>query len=172
MGRILVPWFMGERVMLGPGVGADVTVEPELSSSSPQERMGVLCRELAAAVAAEPAPVVVAGDCVAVIGVLAGLQRMGIDPTVIWFDAHGDFHTWETTASGFIGGMPLAMITGRGEQTVVAAAGLRPLSDESVVLVDGRDLDPGEAEALAASGVERVPVAPSPSHSPAMANPP
>ena len=36
-------------------------------------------------------PVSIAGDCCTAIGVLAGLQRAGIDPNLIWFDAHGDF---------------------------------------------------------------------------------
>jgi arginase len=54
--------------------------------------------------------------------------------------------------------MPLAMLTGRGEQTVVEAAGLTPVPDERVFLVDGRDLDPGEGSAVAASGMVHVPV--------------
>ncbi|MEN8238596.1 MAG: arginase family protein, partial [Actinomycetota bacterium] len=70
------------------------------------------------------------------------------------FDAHGDFHTWETTQSCFLGGMPLAMLTGRGEQTIVAGTGLRPLPDDRVVLVDARDLDEGEDAAVAASGMK------------------
>ena len=100
---------------------------------------------------------VYAGDCLAAIGVLAGLQRAGIDPSLIWFDAHGDFHTWETTRSGFLGGMPLAMIVGRGEQTIVDGVGLAPLDERRVVLVGARDLDPGEDEAVAASALTVVP---------------
>jgi arginase len=45
------------------------------------------------------------------------------------------------------------MLTGRGEQTIVAGAGLHPLPDDRVILVDARDLDPGEDEAVAASGM-------------------
>jgi arginase len=115
--------------------------------------MASLYRELASVVAEGPPPLVYAGDCLSVIGVLAGLQRRGIDPTLYWFDAHGDFHTWTTTGSGFLGGMPLAMITGRGEQTIVEAVGMRPLDDSRVVLVDARDLDDGEDTAVAASGI-------------------
>ncbi|MFO7700643.1 MAG: arginase family protein [Acidimicrobiia bacterium] len=80
-------------------------------------------------------------------------ERRGIFPTLFFFDAHGDFNTWETSPSGFIGGMPLAMVTGRGEQTIVRGAGLTPLPDDRVVLVDGRSLDPGEDEAIAESGI-------------------
>jgi len=158
MGRITVPFFMGEPMPFRGQVPGARELAPELPHASPQERMGVLYRDLAGLVAREDAAVVVAGDCGAVIGVLSGLQRRGIDPTLLWFDAHGDFHTWETTASGFLGGMPLAMVTGRGEQTIVEAAGMRPLPDERVVLVDARDLDRGEDKAVAASGMQVVAV--------------
>jgi arginase len=59
-------------------------------------------------------PVSIAGDCCTALGVYAGLVRAGINPTLIWFDAHGDFNTWETSPSGFLGGMPLAMLAGLG----------------------------------------------------------
>jgi len=105
--------------------------------------------EQVAVVVSQRAPAVVyAGDCLAVIGVLAGLQRRAIDPTLYWFDAHGDFHTWETTSSRFLGGMPLAMLTGRGEQTIAEHVGLTPISDERVVVVDARDLNPLEDVAV------------------------
>ena len=133
-------------------------LKPSLSADSPQERMGALYGELAERVATTTgqAPMVVAGDCVASIGVLAGMQRRAQHPVVLWFDAHGDFHTWETTGSDFIGGMPLAMLTGRGEQTIRERAGASPLRDEDVILVGARDLDPGETEALDASAVTCV----------------
>lgn len=131
---------------------------PGLPDAAPQERMAVLYGRLADRVADEEHPAVVAGDCVASLGVLAGLQRRGLEPTLLWLDAHGDFHTWETTQSGFIGGMPLAMLTGRGEQTVAAGVGLSPLPDERIVLVGARDIDPGEDRALAASGMRVVDV--------------
>ncbi len=91
-------------------------------------------------------PVSVAGDCCTSIGILAGLQQAGVDPTLIWFDAHGDFNTWETTPSGFLGGMPLAMLVGKGEQTIMEGVGTSVLPEEQVILSDGRDLDPGEDE--------------------------
>lgn len=101
-------------------------------------------------------PVSISGDCCSAIGVLAGLRRAGTNPTLIWFDAHGDFNTWDTTPSGFLGGMPLAMIVGRGEQRLAEAAGLANLSERQVILTDARDLDPGEREALKLSSVRRV----------------
>ena len=101
-------------------------------------------------------PVSIAGDCCTAIGVLAGLQRAGIDPYLIWFDAHGDFNTWETTPSRFLGGMPLAMIVGKGEQTMPEAVGLRALPEDRVILVDARDLDAGEQELITESKVTHI----------------
>ena len=155
---ISVPFFIGE-----PMPGFDVpephtTLDPELPSGRPTERMAVLYEQLAALVAEAPTPVVYAGDCLSIMGVAGGLQRRSIDPTVLFFDAHGDFHTWETTPSSFLGGMPLAMLTGRGEQTVVDGVGMTPIKDDRVWLIDGRDLDPGEDDAVAASGIHHVTV--------------
>ena len=93
------------------------------------------------------------------LGVLAGLQRAGLDPDLIWIDAHGDFNTWETTPSGYLGGMPLAMLVGRGDQAIVRGLRITPLREERVVLADARDLDPGEAMSLAGSAVRRLTVA-------------
>jgi arginase len=49
------------------------------------------------------------------------------------------------------------MLVGRGEQTVSQGVGLRPLAESRVILTDGRDLDPGERQALRASGVTHLP---------------
>src|SRR2546430_13730121 len=54
-------------------------------------------------------------------------------------DAHGDFNTWETTRSGFLGGMPLAMLAGLGEQTIVEALGVRPVAASRILLAGARD---------------------------------
>ncbi len=164
---ISVPYFVGRFMdafdvpqpaeVLTPELPHDGVDYDTSRASGPggigQLRMAVLYTELAARVAAAGPTIVYAGDCLSVIGMLAGLQHKGIDPTLYWFDAHGDFNTWETTGSSFLGGMPLAMITGRGEQTIVAATDMRPLPDERVILVDARDLDPGEDDAVAASAL-------------------
>jgi len=136
-----------------PGDIGDDTGHASGPGSIAQQRMAVLCEQVAVAVSERTTSIVYAGDCLAVIGVLAGLQRKGIDPTLYWFDAHGDFHTWETTPSQFLGGMPLAMLTGRGEQTIVEHVGLTPIADERVVLVDARDLDALEDVAVRQSGM-------------------
>lgn len=159
---IRVPFFIGSAIEGLETPEPAVEVSPPLPDAPPQARMAVLYRALADAVAADvgagAVPVVYAGDCLAAIGVLAGLQQAGLDPALAWFDAHGDFHTWDTTQSGFLGGMPLAMIVGRGEQTVVEGAGLVPLAERRVALVGARDLDPGEDTAVAASAMAVLPV--------------
>ncbi len=156
---ILTPYFLDQPVpqleeLAKPGW---VVNQQPLPEAAVQSRMSVLHETLAqqvvTAVAAHHLPVSIAGDCCATLGVMAGLQRAGIEPCLIWFDAHGDFNTWETTPSGFLGGMPLAMLAGMGEQTMVQALGLRPLAPEQIVLTDGRDLDPGEQELIAGCDV-------------------
>lgn len=101
-------------------------------------------------------PVSIAGDCCTALGMLAGLSRAGIDPHLIWFDAHGDFNTWDTSPSGFLGGMPLAMLAGLGEQTILETLEIEPLAQEQIILTDARDLDPGEKELVESSRVTHL----------------
>ncbi|MEM8791868.1 MAG: arginase family protein [Pseudomonadota bacterium] len=101
-------------------------------------------------------PVSLAGDCCAAIPVLAGLRAAGTEPALIWIDAHGDFNTPETSPSQFLGGMPLAMMAGRGPQWMCEEVGLAPFPEERIWLVDGRDLDPLEREAVDASGLHHI----------------
>jgi arginase len=130
------------------------------TTGSPWRDLVGVYSPLADAVARDRGPtVVVSGDCVASLAVLAGVQRRGVRPSLVWFDAHGDFHTEDTTTSGYLGGLPLAKAVGEGDLTLPDALGLTRLSEESVWLVDGRDLDPAEVEALAGSAVTQVSVA-------------
>lgn len=159
---ILTPFFLDDPVPgLKPLAGPDWIInEPSLPEGGRQARIAAiqaaLGRVVAGTMSAGRRPVSIAGDCLSAIGVLAGLQRSGLDPFLIWCDAHGDFNTWETTPSGFLGGMPLAMIAGRGENTIARAAGLRPLAENRIILTDGRDLDPGERTSLQNSAVTHL----------------
>jgi arginase len=161
MSTILVPYHLEERLSeVDLLVRADRVVTAELAGGGFWERVSGLHAAVAGAVAAEEEPpAVVTGDCGVALGVVAGLQRRGIEPAVVWFDAHGDLHTPESSTSGYPGGMPLRMLLGDGDSTVADRTGLRPVPAERVVLVDGRDLDPAEAEFLGRSAVRRVPVA-------------
>jgi arginase len=87
---------------------------------------------------------------------------------VLWLDAHGDFHTWSTTQTQYIGGMPLAMFVGRVDpgldprnQAVLdclSAIGVQPYPQRRIVLAGARDLDPGEREALLGSEILSCPL--------------
>jgi len=101
-------------------------------------------------------PVSLAGDCCAAIPVLSGLQGNGLHPVVVWLDAHGDFNTTATTITGFLGGMPLAMMSGRGDQTMMQSVGAHLLLDDDIVLADARDLDPLEATLLGGTGIHHL----------------
>ena len=155
---ISVPYYMGDRLEGLDVPKPHIELAPRLPDRSQQQRMAELYAALSTTIASVPDPVVYAGDCVSILGVIAGLQRRDLDPVLVFYDAHGDFNTWDTTPSRFIGGMPLAMATGHGEMTIVEGAGMQVLDDEDAILVDGRDLDPDEALLLEASGVRRVPV--------------
>jgi arginase len=101
-------------------------------------------------------PVSLAGDCCTAVGVLAGLNQAELHPLLIWFDAHGDFNTWETSPSGFLGGMPLAMLAGLGDLTLLENLGMEAIPQEQIILTDGRDLDSGEKELVANSSVTHL----------------
>ena len=110
-----------------------------------------LAEELRRALAAGAFPVVVGGNCNLALGVLAGLGPATTG--VIWFDAHGDFNTPDTSPSGYLDGMPLAIACGRCEPQVWTELGAQPLPEEHVVHVGGRDFDPEERRALLGSRV-------------------
>ncbi len=154
--RYSVPFYMGNR-LTGLDVPEPYTlIDPALTAPTEMGRMTQLSPFVADAVAADAMPVIYSGDCCIILPVIAGLQRRGMDPIVVFYDAHGDFNTWETTESDFIGGMPLAMATGRGEMTIAEGCGMRVVPDTDAFLVDGRDLDAQEAVLLAESGVRKV----------------
>src|SRR5207253_2124442 len=78
---------------------------------------------------------------------------LGADVGVAWLDAHGDFHTPETTTSGFVDGMALAVAAGQCWRALAAAVpGFEPVLAGRVVHVGGRDFDPGKRDRLAGWG--------------------
>jgi arginase len=160
---ILTPFFLDEPMPELESLAASdwLINKPILPDGEKQQRLSALHKPLAdfteQSVLNGDRPVSIAGDCCTTIGMLAGLQRAGLDPKLIWFDAHGDFNTWETTPSGFLGGMPLAMLVGRGEQTMLKALELIPLAEDRVILTDARDLDPGEKRLIEEASIIHLP---------------
>jgi len=97
-------------------------------------------------------PIFLGGDHSASIGSIGGVTHDN-DCGLIWIDAHGDFNTPETSETGNIHGMALAILYGKGPQELVDVG--RPgakLKPEQVVLIGPRQLDQSEKENLRASG--------------------
>ncbi len=102
---------------------------------------------------AEDVPIFLGGDHSIAIGTVGGISAVG-PVGLIWVDAHGDFNVPETSPTGNIHGMPLAVLTGRGHPGLVDLGRPGPkVRPQDVVMVGVRDLDPGEREALAESGI-------------------
>lgn len=101
-------------------------------------------------------------NCNSLLGMLAGLQHSG--PTrrplkvgLIWIDAHGDFNTPETTLSGMLGGMPVAVAAGKCLFRLRFKAGLDPaIPTRNIVMMGVRDLDPLEAELIENSNITMI----------------
>ena len=107
------------------------------------------------AIAAGRLPLVLAGNCNSCLGGIAGSNAEALG--VIWFDAHGEFNTPETTLSGFLDGMPLAIATGRCWKAVAGTIpGFAPVRESNVILVGARDLDAEEQQQLEQSDINLI----------------
>jgi arginase len=100
-------------------------------------------------------PVVLSGNCGAAVGVAAGVGTD--DLAVLWFDAHGDYNTPETSGTGFLDGMAMAVLTGRCFTNLAKSIpGFAPVSANRTIHVGARDYSPGERDAMLADGVHLV----------------
>lgn len=101
-------------------------------------------------------PIVLAGSCNASLGVLGGFEHGGCG--VVWLDAHADFNTPESTASGFFAGMSTAVITGHCYGSYWAQIGDNtPIAEDAIVMFGIRDLSPeAERERLQRSAIHVV----------------
>lgn len=157
----------GPRELLNAGVTKDLgsdTVVTEYVPSDGGFRGEVasafdIQRWLAARVSACRArgafALVLAGNCMSAVGTFAGLRsRSRKVPGVCWFDAHGDFNTPETSETGFLDGMALAVLTGRcWSRLAKSVPDFHPVPDASVLMFGTRQLDSAERKALHACGI-------------------
>ncbi len=101
--------------------------------------------------------IVLEGDCSHAVGVAGGIARAGMTPGIAWFDAHGDLHTYATTTTGYVGGMPFAVALGWDCADWQSEAGLaQPVRAEAAALIGTSDLDPEEITALEKHPIARL----------------
>ena len=92
----------------------------------------LLAEQISSTISSKMFPIVLAGNCNSCLGTIAGIgqNRLGI----VWFDAHGDFNTPETTISGFLDGMGLAMATGHCWRSLLRTIpGFSPIPEANVL---------------------------------------
>jgi arginase family enzyme len=97
---------------------------------------------LAVAIDLPERPLVLGGCCCAHIGAVEALAARNGRISLVWFDAHGDLNTPETSPSGNLWGMPLRMILDSGA-----------VDPQDAILLGARRLDPPEREFVASIGL-------------------
>ncbi|MFB1082463.1 arginase [Jeotgalibacillus sp. JSM ZJ347] len=99
-------------------------------------------------------PLILGGDHSIAIGSLAGISSSYENLGVIWYDAHGDLNTGDTSPSGNIHGMPLAVSLGIGHEDLVNIHDYTPkVKPENIVIIGARSLDAGERELIKEKGI-------------------
>jgi arginase len=176
---IIAPYDSGHRG-LRMGAGADYLMEgglPEMLRSTERASLSfahvfpevgppaevatafeldrLVAEQVREAVAGGEFPLVLSGNCNTAVGTIAGLGAS--DLGVVWFDAHADFNTPETTTTGFTDGMGLAVAVGHCWKGMTRGVpGFSAVAERDVVLAGVRAIEPAEEERLAASDVSVV----------------
>jgi len=104
-------------------------------------------------------PIILSGNCgPAALSAVAALNQS--EAATIWLDAHADFNTPETSRSGFLDGMGLAILTGRCWRRLAERfEGFQPVLDSQVIQIGVREKDPPEVQLLQKSGIKQIPIA-------------
>jgi arginase len=102
-------------------------------------------------------PIILGGNCgPAALSAAAAFNQC--ETAIIWFDAHADFNTPETSRSGFLDGMGLAILTGRCWRRLAERfESFQPVLDSQVIQIGVREKDPPEVELLPQSGIKQIP---------------
>jgi arginase len=131
-------------------------IEPTAEVATAFELHGLVSGQVRQAIAEGGFPLVLSGNCnTAAIGAIAGAGPEGLG--IVWFDAHGEFNTPETTTTGFIDGMGLAIAVGRCWKAMAKGVPeFAPVPEANVVMAWVRELDGAEQEWLDASEVAVV----------------
>ncbi len=153
---IVVPWasqYFASGMQEGPDAVLEAMGAPAATRVGVATLEDALAGTADAVAAAGDMPFALLGECTLAPGFLAGALRRHPDACFLWVDSHGDLNTPATSHSGFIGGMPFAVIVGWWGEQQRAACGLAPVDEARVALVGARDLDPGEASMLESSQI-------------------
>ena len=118
-----------------------------------------LCRRVSSAVKLArdrgAFPIVLSGNCSIAVGTVSGCGPA--ETGAVWFDAHGETTTPETTTSGFFDGMGISILTGECWKTLAQSIpGYAPVLGRDIVLFGSRDLEPAEHDLLNKLGVARL----------------
>lgn len=135
---------------------AKLEVHPKLRNlGAVVEACTKLAEQVATAVEHKKFPLVLGGDHSIAIGTLAGLAQHYKNLGVIWYDAHADMNTAETSPSGNIHGMPLAVAMGLGHEKLTHIGGEQPKIDpKNLVIIGARSVDEGERELIKEKGIK------------------
>ncbi|ETI66435.1 arginase [Neobacillus vireti] len=119
------------------------------------EKNELLAKKVDEAIQSGSFPLVLGGDHSIAIGTLAGVAKHYKNLGVIWYDAHGDLNTAETSPSGNIHGMPLAASIGLGHPALTDIGGYSPkVKPENIVIIGARSLDEGERALIKETGIK------------------
>jgi arginase family enzyme len=138
-GLVRVPSAWGEE---GEAMAEAANLPLDYPEAAVVEEDSLVAQTLAVAAELPDRPLLLGGCCCSHVGAVEGLAARHDRLGVVWFDAHGDLNTPQTSPSGNAWGMPLRMIIDGG---AVAAT--------SVALIGARNLDPPEVEFIRTSGV-------------------
>ncbi|QHT45211.1 arginase [Bacillus sp. SB49] len=114
-----------------------------------------LASEVDEVIKGERFPLVLGGDHSIAMGTLAGVAKHYENLGVIWYDAHGDLNTADSSPSGNIHGMPLAVSLGIGHEKLTGIHGYEPkIKPENIVIIGARSLDEGERVLIKEKGIK------------------
>ncbi len=156
----LLTWGLADRIA---SAGHDVSTVVIDGPDSPTDEVSTgfaLCanvaHEVRSVVGGSGFPIVLTGNCLMQVGVVGGITPKITG--VVWFDAHGDLNTPETTASGFLDGMALSVVVGWCLESLAGRVdGFTPIGVERIALVGARALDEPEREAIGRESMLHIP---------------
>ena len=114
-----------------------------------------LCNAVSNSISENHFPLILGGDHSIAIGSISGVSQHYDNLGVIWYDAHGDLNVPDESPSGNVHGMPLRILAGDGDKSLVEVGGNKPkVKPENIVLIGMRDLDIGERQYIKDNNIQ------------------